>query len=289
MNHHFRWLTLSLLFFPLFALGSPANRVICAYWLDVGQVPEDRALVGIGVLVRTLDQRLYMGTSPYVGSLHEAVIDRLAGELEVEAILWMGEIKFQKLENQIKVFRANETSGLFSNLQERKPKLAGREISIENSVRNIPKSIRAPNFVGIQFKSDRQRLLPGLYSHTQNPRHDLGNAIQILRSTIDLLLSHPHPREQREIMALAGNEPTAPLRVAKWVLENVFPHPKAQYFAFSEFSQLQVLTNAVLRRNLELARRTLQNEDQIRTELEELNRRLFPQRYAVPIQIIPIE
>lgn len=196
-------------------LTTPAN---CADAL----LAEVASRYGIGVLAETHEGHLVLGVSPYVGSLHNLILDGLVKKNGVRRVLWMGEMRYSMKEGQPLFHEANETSGRYVEIRENGLFHEKGWVRIENSVDNIPPAMRGENFIPKPFDADNMRLVSELQKIKKDVRHSIGNSLQTIFSITILMTMTRKSIEYREntlthFRSLHGDD----VQLVQWLMLNL--------------------------------------------------------------------
>ena len=128
-----------LALFAFFIVSLHARATTCLVELE--PAPAER--LGIGVLIEDAQGGLFIGTSPYAGSVHSAIVAEMAERTALSRILWMGEIRFRIEQDRPLILEANESSGYYTQIRESGLTAHGRSVPVLNDVAQIPAELRA--------------------------------------------------------------------------------------------------------------------------------------------------
>lgn len=264
----------SLLFFFLPMGAAYASPCVA----DLMAQPHIR--VGIGVLGRTAAGHLYLGTSPYAGSLHKHIIDVLLERYPIDEILWMGEIRYKTRGTSFKIVEANETSGFYSQGVEEHLEYP---VTVSNSVTHIPAKVLAKNCILWEFDPNHQRLISEIEGMA-DVRHDINNTLAKLHAPISQMFSARTTDDDKvRFLALAQPELKNTVSLMRWLILHLV-----------EEHRLRVARElgAVLRYLSLLSKPTAKPADfarldrpRLEEELEKLTRLLNPDESDMPVEI----
>ncbi len=179
--------------------------------------------LGIGVLARDSSGNLLLGVSPYAGSLHDNIVYELLDTSNASEIVWMGEVRYSKINEIVELHEANETSGFYSRHSQAPLIIGDRTIPIANCVTNLPSCARSQNFQGYSFQSGEHfRLAEELKEVKGDVRHSIGNSLNIV-SSVARIITSPFYSIERKTMATANlkTSDASHLRLVSWLLKNL--------------------------------------------------------------------
>lgn len=179
--------------------------------------------LGIGVLARDSSGDLVLGVSPYAGSLHDNIVYALLDKSNVVEIVWMGEVRYSKINEMVELHEANETSGFYSRHVDSPLLLGDRTVPVANCADNLPHCVRSEKFQSYPYKNgENLRLAEELREVRGDVRHSIGNSLNIV-SSVARILTSPSYTFERKTSATATLKTTdaSHLRLVGWLLQNL--------------------------------------------------------------------
>lgn len=195
-------------------------QTTCTYELT-GALSSSR--LGIGVLVRDSKGEMQLGVSPYAGSIHDNIVYELLDRTEVDEIVWMGEVRYTKLDHRVELHEANETSGFYSRHANSALSRGGRQVAVRNSVQHLYDFAQSQNFHAYSYESGKNfRLAEELRDVRGDVRHSIGNSLAVLRSATSLMTNTRMPFERKDfaLQSLKGAS-SSHLRLVSWLIDNL--------------------------------------------------------------------
>lgn len=179
--------------------------------------------LGIGVLVRDANGEMRLGVSPYAGSLHDTIVYELLDKTDVDEIVWMGEVRYTKLDHRVELHEANETSGFYSRHAHSTLSRGDRRVAINNSVQHLYDFAENQNFHAYSYESGKNfRLAEELREVRGDIRHSIGNSLAVLRSATTLMTKESVPLERKgPVLETLKGAGSSHLRLINWLIDNL--------------------------------------------------------------------
>jgi hypothetical protein len=201
-----------------------------------------RLRLGIGALVVD-DQGIQpLGVGPYSGIDHQYLFDFMAANLIITKILWLGELRYIKIDDSILIIDANKTSGVYANhLKNKKNELPtsltqdGNSIIVENDVNQVPLSLRAIEFVAIPYDPKNKRIEP-LLNELKNLRHDVQQSIISVMGLFRVLGSAERSAEEKK--ALLQYVEKTHFKTLRWLIDYMLEEKLIKSKDILQFSAL---------------------------------------------------
>jgi hypothetical protein len=264
--------TLICLVFPLAAWAVSPQEESCELTMS------RPGRLGIGVLTINEDGERDLGISPYAGSLHYHIVDRLVAAGANKG-LWLGEMRYEKSGDKIQIFEANETSGYYETASKGGLPLL---IPMVNSVENLPTSSRALNFKGYAFRPEKLRLENEL-ERLGDVRHSMNNTLSVISAPAYLLFSKRSTEEtKKEIVEKFRETAMEHLILIRWILLNLIEDQRLDYASLSQI--LPFL--AVFEGRLPITAIDSIDPVLLHQELNQVSRLLNPSRSEMRVDIL---
>lgn len=222
--------------------------------------------LAIGVLGRTTDGQYVLGLGSYAGASHVSVVKKLIEGHQLEAIEWLGELRYRiGSQSRVLIAEANETSGFYHGLESGQSAVKF-SVPIGNNVNQIPQAWRDGFFTGWSYHQSLPLHLDLELNSMRksNLRHDVGNAVQVWASFLRFISSSDLEQRNRILEGINQGSHES-FRLLGWLVRAW----KAEgSLSAHELVETENLINLILGKRLSLERLDDFDQTRLKSELE---------------------